>query len=435
LAKVGYLNTKFQGFGYGHVEWSSRFSHAFGDDWSFPEGLMPCLNAGLGEAWTSTDTVDAREADRNRKVFEALAKSTDLPPFVPPWSSKEERDAVLQEVISARDVHGAGQGTGALPELKSTSLVSHEEELLDSVPWNLFTDQLIAFRHYIHAVFHLRPLVPVLSATLVLDDAQIALSATYKRNQVVLEGCGLIDNISQVEAAEVDLQTAVGSIACGNLVTKDLHWVDPFNRALDSFLQHVGTGQFDILEVGSRRRLATVFDPGFRESAKSYVGIDILDGPNVDIVCDAHRLSEHVGTSCFDIVYSQYVFEHLAMPWVAVAEINKALRLHGECFIATNQSIGLHDLPWDFWRFSESAWHALFNVDTGFELLTCGLGEPVHITPRRYHAGFREHEGGVGYQASFAWARKIRDASPAWPVDPDRIFAGLSRAYPREITD
>jgi SAM-dependent methyltransferase len=218
-------------------------------------------------------------------------------------------------------------------------------------------------------------------------------------------------------------------------VTRELNQIDPFNRFIDEFCHRLAESDLDVLELGSRRREKTVASVPFEGKSKSYLGIDIVAGPNVDIVGDVHQLSTLVGDRTFDLVYSQWVFEHLAMPWVVVSELNKVLRLGGEVVVLTNHSIGLHDLPWDFWRYSESAWRSLFNVDTGFELLEAGLGEPVKITPYRYHFGFREHEGGTGFQASFARARKVADRAPRWEVDPATIFSSLSRPYPKELAD
>ncbi len=39
-----------------------------------------------------------------------------------------------------------------------------------------------------------------------------------------------------------------------------------------------------------------------------------MDGENVDLVIDAHRLSEYFDKESFDLVISFAVFEHLAMP-------------------------------------------------------------------------------------------------------------------------
>jgi hypothetical protein len=57
------------------------------------------------------------------------------------------------------------------------------------------------------------------------------------------------------------------------------------------------------------------------------------------------------------------------MPWKAVVEINQVLKPGGLLCIMTHQTVGMHDLPSDFWRISGDAWQSLLNVYTGFEIV------------------------------------------------------------------
>lgn len=302
-------------------------------------------------------------------------------------------------------------------------------------PPSLFTWELIAFRRYLRCEFHLRPVMRVRNAVIQIGDDRHDLAVSYRADHIVLVLDALIPSIDRVASATLTVDAESGCFTFGDLVKRQLPHSDALHAFTDVVWDTFHNAPIDVLEIGSRRRLATTQGLDFRAAARSYLGMDILDGPNVDVVGDAHQLSTLIPDRQFDLIYSQYVFEHLAMPWVVVSEINKLLRPSADVIVLTNHSIGLHDLPWDFWRFSESAWNALFNADTGFALVSAGLGEPVKITPLRYHDGFRDHEGGVGYQASFAWARKIADKPLAWPVDPAAIARGLSRPYPKEITD
>ena len=61
----------------------------------------------------------------------------------------------------------------------------------------------------------------------------------------------------------------------------------------------------------------------------TYTGIDIVAGENVDVVGDAHQLSEYFDEDCFDAVFSISTFEHLAMPWKAAIEINRVMKTGG----------------------------------------------------------------------------------------------------------
>ena len=123
-----------------------------------------------------------------------------------------------------------------------------------------------------------------------------------------------------------------------------------------------------VLEVGSRNVTGTIRRDTFPDPAE-YVGMDVREGPNVDVVGDVHRLSELVPNDHFDVVYSAAVFEHLMFPWKAAMEINKVLKTGGHVFTITNPAWPEHEMPWDFWRFPKNGFDALFNATTGFENL------------------------------------------------------------------
>lgn len=137
-----------------------------------------------------------------------------------------------------------------------------------------------------------------------------------------------------------------------------------------------------ILEIGSREVTGENLRELMELGAHEYTGFDYHPGPGVDVVGDVHELSRHVAHEQFDAVVSKSVFEHLALPWVAVLEINKVLRVGGVCFINTFQTFPLHETPWDFFRFSDNAWYVLFNRWTGFEVLAAGMNTPCRVVHR-----------------------------------------------------
>jgi len=172
---------------------------------------------------------------------------------------------------------------------------------------------------------------------------------------------------------------------------------DPYYLLQERFfemLTHRQSGNF--LELGSRDRRYDVDSfPLLRSSyvrehripkTMRYLGTDIVPAANVHVVGDAHHLSSMFRKNEFDAVYAAYVFEHLLMPWKVVLELNKIMKLGGTILILTHQSWPLHEQPWDFWRFSNNAWHALFNVHTGFRIVETALGEPSSIVPQLLHA-------------------------------------------------
>ncbi len=135
-----------------------------------------------------------------------------------------------------------------------------------------------------------------------------------------------------------------------------------------------------VLEIGSRARSGHVYTSAFAADTQ-YVGFDIVAGPNVDLVGDAHSLTQYVDPGTFDAIFAISVFEHLAMPWKVVLELNEALKPGGIVFIFTHPTWPLHDQPWDFFRFSSDAFRTLFHRLTGFEILEVTEGLPCRIVP------------------------------------------------------
>ena len=165
-------------------------------------------------------------------------------------------------------------------------------------------------------------------------------------------------------------------------------------------------GSCSLLELGGRSR------SGVDRSTSTYrdfrvTVLDICSSENVDIIGDAHELSSLVPPASFDAISSISVFEHLAMPWKVVLGMNHALRDGGLAFVQSHQTVGMHDLPWDFWRYSDSAWHALFNLKTGFEVLGTAMSHPQFIIPHHYWPAAVDAEKTGGFLASAVLVRKV----------------------------
>jgi SAM-dependent methyltransferase len=114
-----------------------------------------------------------------------------------------------------------------------------------------------------------------------------------------------------------------------------------------------------------------------RFSSAEYIGFDLYPGPNVDVVGDAHKLSQYFAGQQFDIIYSTAVFEHLAMPWLVAQEIAKLLKTGGIVFVETHFSYSSHERPWHFFQFSDMALKVLFSLALGIECIEAGLSNPM----------------------------------------------------------
>jgi SAM-dependent methyltransferase len=192
-----------------------------------------------------------------------------------------------------------------------------------------------------------------------------------------------------------------------------------------------------VAEAAAQGRRPSLRDVGGR--ARSYVQkgehyphcdvtvFDIIPDPGVDVVGDAHELSRHFAPESFDFATSLAVFEHLLMPWKAAVELNRVLKTGGHAYIWAPQSQPIHDLPWDFFRFSDNAWHALFNRRTGFEVVAADMSMRVHMVPSVYPIQPAFPEYTHGFMSSEVLVRKIGPAEVDWPV---RLPEVIDTMYP-----
>jgi len=171
-----------------------------------------------------------------------------------------------------------------------------------------------------------------------------------------------------------------------------------------------------VLEIGGRGSNAA-----FHRSVLAtcdYVSMDIVAGPNVDFVGDAHDLLATFEPESFDAVLADQVFEHLHAPWKAAIEINRILKVGGSVYICAPSAFPLHAEPWDFFRFSDHSWHSLFNASTGFEIEQTELAQPMLITPRVAASPFIMVNTGRSYMMSSVVATKISEPTVTWEAAP-----------------
>lgn len=124
-----------------------------------------------------------------------------------------------------------------------------------------------------------------------------------------------------------------------------------------------------ILEVGSCNR-----NGGLRDicpEASEWVGVDLEEGPGVDIVLDdPHKLPFE--DCSFDAVLSSSVFEHTEFFWELFKEKCRCVKPGGYIYINAPSSGEYHPYPTDSWRFYR---------DAGFSLEKWAKKCGYHITP------------------------------------------------------
>ncbi|HWA19423.1 MAG TPA: methyltransferase domain-containing protein [Devosia sp.] len=186
-----------------------------------------------------------------------------------------------------------------------------------------------------------------------------------------------------------------------------------------------GRGARAMLDIGGRDR--SKIDRSKEFPFLDVTVLDILASTNVDVVGDAHEISSLFPPESFDAVYSNSVWEHLAMPWRVVVEMNRVMRMGGIGLIATHQTLGMHDLPWDFFRFSDSTWDSLLNEATGFRIIDRAMDSEQFVIPFIYRPGKEHAEWSAGYEGSAVFFEKIGNPRVDWPVKLSDI---ITTTYP-----
>jgi len=117
-----------------------------------------------------------------------------------------------------------------------------------------------------------------------------------------------------------------------------------------------------IIEVGSRnisgslRPIIEALEP------RQYVGIDIEEGPGVDIVCDADKMLQEFGRESFDVVISTELLEHIREWRKVISNIKNVCKPNGIILITTrSRGFGYHGYPHDYWRYEVDDMENIFS--------------------------------------------------------------------------
>jgi SAM-dependent methyltransferase len=114
-----------------------------------------------------------------------------------------------------------------------------------------------------------------------------------------------------------------------------------------------------VLEIGSRDYGNTV---SFRDLYRNnqYTGVDLSDGPGVDVVWDLTQGIGPLAANSYALVICCSVLEHTPTPWRLADTITSLLRPNGAAYISVPWVWRYHAYPDDYYRFSYSALRHLF---------------------------------------------------------------------------
>ena len=170
-----------------------------------------------------------------------------------------------------------------------------------------------------------------------------------------------------------------------------------------------------------------------------YVGVDLVSGPGVDVVCPAEALAAHFGPASFDVVISTEMLEHVR-DWRTVVRNLKQICRPGGIVLLTTRSPGYpyHAHPHDFWRYTEADMRAIF-ADCDLMALESDLARPGVFLKAIKRAEAPEVDLApialvsilTGRRQLDVAAQDFRTARYAWGVAKDRLrtaVEGVGRA-------
>lgn len=129
-------------------------------------------------------------------------------------------------------------------------------------------------------------------------------------------------------------------------------------RVLDLYL--LGE-RYKIIDVGSQLILGLGLQKTYKDLMKSgweYVGVDVVEGANVDVVMKNDVLP--FAEESVDVVLSGQCLEHCENPFSLVKEMARVTKKGGLVIIAAPWNQGKH-LDVDRWRFAPQGFKTLFD--------------------------------------------------------------------------
>jgi len=122
-----------------------------------------------------------------------------------------------------------------------------------------------------------------------------------------------------------------------------------------------------VLDLGSMDINGT-YKPLFSSSRWRYIGVDVSEGKNVDIVIRNPYSWRNIRSNYADVLISGQTFEHIEYIWLTMKEIFRVLKPGGICCIIAPSNGVEHKFPLDCWRIYPDSFRALAQY-AGLEIL------------------------------------------------------------------
>lgn len=97
----------------------------------------------------------------------------------------------------------------------------------------------------------------------------------------------------------------------------------------------------------------------FDDEKWEYIGVDLQEGPNVDLKVKNPHDWDEINSNEFDLVISGQAMEHCEFFWIVFQEIYRVLKPNGYTCIIAPSSGPEHRYPVDCWRFYPDGMRAI----------------------------------------------------------------------------
>jgi SAM-dependent methyltransferase len=117
-----------------------------------------------------------------------------------------------------------------------------------------------------------------------------------------------------------------------------------------------------VIELGSYNVNGTLRNHVLSLKPSYYIGVDMVQGPCVDVVCKAEDILNLYGVENFNLVISTEMMEHV-YDWKKIINNMKMLCKPNGYVLITTRSYGFakHNWPDDFWRFEDYDMRYIFS--------------------------------------------------------------------------